>query len=95
MVAALDSSAGSTAQVSLAAFPAAPLPALSSPASRPPLVRLVARWLSSSPVQGPWSGESISGQIQAMLSRGGCCCLAVGQYGRKVRLVPCRSRRYQ
>ena len=88
MVCTLDSRDGSITQVSRAACPAVLLPALSRPARRPPLPRLAASRLSSRPGQGPVSGLSISGQIQAMSSRGWTEPLAVGQNGSSVRPVP-------
>src|SRR5215472_4200993 len=87
ITAALESSAGSIAHVSCALCECE-RPACSNPASRPPLPKLAARPLFSSPAHLPWRGWSISGQIHATSWRCASPRLFVpGQNGRNVRLT--------
>ena len=69
MIAALDSTLGSIAQVRSARTASGVLPAARSRPSRPPVVRLLARALLNRAGQAPFSGALKMGQIQAIFIR--------------------------
>src|SRR6266481_2947206 len=86
MIAALDSTLGSIAQVRSARTASGVLPAASSRPSRPPAARLLASTLLSRAGQADFSGGLKTGQIQAIFIRcvSPAAALDPGQNGRNV-----------